>query len=179
MAQIWFDLCDLDLWPLTLTFCMDITFGQGNMSWKFDDDTLTGTCWKRCNRRTDGRTDRQTYERQVHCGIFTCLSLWTYLVSTREHYGANRQFTVGYFNSTLWHCGVCVGTWGHCGVWRTDCLWHRQNTIWGLFPTCLKTPQNAILYRFKMIEVWGRPHNDKKAPQCRLVPLIDPTMYLW
>ena len=54
------DLCDLDLWPLTLTFCMDITFDHGNNSWKFHDDTMMGTWWKRCDRRTDRRTDRQT-----------------------------------------------------------------------------------------------------------------------
>ena len=27
------DLCDLDLWPLTLTFCMYITFDHGNNAW--------------------------------------------------------------------------------------------------------------------------------------------------
>ena len=37
------DLCDLDLWPLTLTFCMDLTFVIGNHSWKFHDDTMMGT----------------------------------------------------------------------------------------------------------------------------------------
>ena len=37
------DLCDLDLWPLTLTFCMDIMSVDGNNSWKFQDDTMTGT----------------------------------------------------------------------------------------------------------------------------------------
>ena len=57
------DLCDLDLWPLTLTFCMDITFDHGNNSWKFHDDTMMGTWWKRCDRQTDGRTDRQTDRR--------------------------------------------------------------------------------------------------------------------
>ena len=40
-----FDLCDLDLWPLTLTFCMDITFVNGNNFWEY---------------RTGGRTDRRT-----------------------------------------------------------------------------------------------------------------------
>ena len=40
--KLGFDLCDLDLWPLTLTFCMDITFVNGNNSWKFHDDTMTG-----------------------------------------------------------------------------------------------------------------------------------------
>ena len=29
MAKLGFDLCDLDLWPLTLTFCMDVTFVNG------------------------------------------------------------------------------------------------------------------------------------------------------
>ena len=54
------DLCDLDLWPLTLTFCMDITFDHGNNSWKFHDDTMMGTWWKRCDRQTDRRTDGRT-----------------------------------------------------------------------------------------------------------------------
>ena len=29
-AKLGFDLCDLDLWPLTLTFCMDLTSVIGN-----------------------------------------------------------------------------------------------------------------------------------------------------
>ena len=37
------DLSDLDLWPMTLPFCMDITFVIGNNSWKFPDDTMMGT----------------------------------------------------------------------------------------------------------------------------------------
>ena len=43
MAKLGFDLCDLDLWPLTLTFCMDITSAHGNNSWKFHDDMMMGT----------------------------------------------------------------------------------------------------------------------------------------
>ena len=35
--------CDLHLWPLTLTFCMDVTFVIGNNSWKFCDYTMMGT----------------------------------------------------------------------------------------------------------------------------------------
>ena len=38
-----YDLCDFDLWPLTLTFCMDITLVIGNISWKFQDDAMMGT----------------------------------------------------------------------------------------------------------------------------------------
>ena len=45
---------------VTLTFCMDITFVNGNNSWKSYDDTMMGTWWKRCDRRTDGQTDGRT-----------------------------------------------------------------------------------------------------------------------
>ena len=49
-----YDLCDLDLWPLTLTFCMNITSVNGNNSWKFLDDihVMRGTLLKRCLWRT-------------------------------------------------------------------------------------------------------------------------------
>ena len=43
MAKLGYDLCDLDLWPMILTFCMDITFVIGNNCWKIRDDTITGT----------------------------------------------------------------------------------------------------------------------------------------
>ena len=69
MAKLGFDLCDLDLWPLTLNFCMDITFFViGNHPWKFHDDTMMGTLWKRC----DGRTDISQYE-QTH----NMMQVWT------------------------------------------------------------------------------------------------------
>ena len=54
-GKIYFDLCNLDLWPLTLTFCMDVTFINGNNSWKFHDDTMIGKLWKRWHRRTNRR----------------------------------------------------------------------------------------------------------------------------
>ena len=37
------DLCDLDLWPPTLTFCMDVTLVLCDNSWKFHDETMMGT----------------------------------------------------------------------------------------------------------------------------------------
>ena len=43
MAKLGFDLCDLDLWPLTLTFCMDITPVIGNNPWKIYDDMMVIT----------------------------------------------------------------------------------------------------------------------------------------
>ena len=55
-AKLGVDLCDLDLWPLTLTFCMDVTSAIG----KFHDDTMMGTCQKGVtDRQTDGQTDRK------------------------------------------------------------------------------------------------------------------------
>ena len=37
------DLCDLDIWPLTVTFCIDVTAVIGSNSWTFHDDTMMGT----------------------------------------------------------------------------------------------------------------------------------------
>ena len=42
-ANLGFDLCNLDFWPLTFIFCIDITSVIGNHSWKFHDDTMMGT----------------------------------------------------------------------------------------------------------------------------------------
>ena len=54
------DLCDLDLWPLTLTFCMDITSVNGT------PENFRMIRWLEHSEKgvTDGRTDRQT-ERSV------------------------------------------------------------------------------------------------------------------
>ena len=42
-AKLFFNLCDLDLWPPTLVFCEDITSVNGNYSWKLCDDTIRET----------------------------------------------------------------------------------------------------------------------------------------
>ena len=42
-AKLGYDLSDIDLSPMTLTFCMDITSVIGNNSWKFRDDMMSGT----------------------------------------------------------------------------------------------------------------------------------------
>ena len=42
-CKICFDLCDLDLWPLTLACCMKISFVSGNYSRKFHDDAMRET----------------------------------------------------------------------------------------------------------------------------------------
>ena len=57
-AKLGYDLGDLDLWPMTLTFCMDITFVIGNNS-----ENFVAIWWQehseKGDRQTDGRTDRQ------------------------------------------------------------------------------------------------------------------------
>ena len=45
-GKICFDLCDLDLWPLTSTFCINVTSVYCDYAWKFHDDTMVGTLWK-------------------------------------------------------------------------------------------------------------------------------------
>ena len=42
-VKLGFGLCDLDLWHLTLTFCMDLILVIDNNSWKFHDDTMMET----------------------------------------------------------------------------------------------------------------------------------------
>ena len=86
------DLCDLDLWPLTLTFCMDLTLVQCDNSWKFHDDTMMGTWSKRCDRRTDGQTDGQTdrrTENTIHRAAWSQLKTighLFYVKSSFEHH---------------------------------------------------------------------------------------------
>ena len=84
---------------VTLTFDLDPLHGHlsfnGNNSWEFEDDMMTGTLSKRCetqtdrqtDRRTDGQTDRQTDNTihraawsqlkisEFHRSLF-CLSYW-------------------------------------------------------------------------------------------------------
>ena len=43
MVKLGRDLCDLNLWPLTLIFCMDLSLVIGDYSLKFHDDTMMGT----------------------------------------------------------------------------------------------------------------------------------------
>ena len=65
------DLCDLDLWPLTLTFCMDITFVIGNNSRKWWYDV--GNIVKKVSQ-TDGQTDGRT-DRAIHRAAWSQLKI--------------------------------------------------------------------------------------------------------
>ena len=43
----------LELWHLTIIFCMDITSVNGNYTWKLHDDTMRETLWKKYGRQTE------------------------------------------------------------------------------------------------------------------------------
>ena len=81
-ANLDFDLCNLDFWLLTLNFCIDITSVIGNHSWKFHDDTVMGTLWKRCerHRQTDRQTDRKTQQ------FFKGKSIWKCYLQNVGHF---------------------------------------------------------------------------------------------
>ena len=97
------DLCDLDLWPLTFTFCMDITFVTGNNSGKFQDNMMRGTLSKRCDRQTDGQTDRRTDGNKCSLSCLvaaknTCTHLswllrWHWNISTKSFGNKPQQYT--------------------------------------------------------------------------------------
>ena len=70
MAKWVHDLCDLDLWPLTLTFCMDLTSVNGNKSWKLRMIRWQQHCQKSV---TDGQTDEGRTDRQMEKCSKSCL----------------------------------------------------------------------------------------------------------
>ena len=69
-AKLGYDLCDLDLWPMTLTFCMDITSVIGNNS------------------------DRQTYRLSIQkFKIQKGLLKHIHIYSNRTQYDSTKMFT--------------------------------------------------------------------------------------
>ena len=46
------------MYNLILISCMNITFVNGNNSWKFHDDAMRETQWKRCDRQAERWTER-------------------------------------------------------------------------------------------------------------------------
>ena len=151
------DLCDLDLWPLTLTFCMDVTFVTVITPENF---MMIGWCEHSqkgvTDRRTDGRTDRWT-DRQtdwtIHRAAWSQLKI--FLVDNKRNvprmlnlvecvYTINRQrfYTVpvnasnSVSKAIFW--GVGVGGWVGCVAVAAaerlkrivnDNYWNRSNVI--------------------------------------------------
>ena len=118
------DLCNLDLSPLTLAFCMDITSVIGNHFWKFHDDTMRGTLWKRCHRQTDRQADRQTeitipraawsqLKTHERCGPSVCFPITN---SYPQCHGifTMAEVTIGFHS--MRQCVIIMGV-GACCVW--------------------------------------------------------------
>ena len=80
------DLCDLDLWPLTLTFCMDLTLVIGNNSLNF----MMIWWWEHSQKGvTDRQTDRQT-DGQTENTI--CRAAWSQLKMIGHLFYATSSF---------------------------------------------------------------------------------------
>ena len=119
-GKICFDLCDLYLW--LLTFYMDNTFVNGKNSWTFHYDTMTGTLWKSCDRRTDRKDhsysclvpakkdNTQNYDRHRHLKFVNpcilscnrlCRHVWNvlgrYLLCMDAWHFINKTFISIYF----------------------------------------------------------------------------------
>ena len=86
-VKLGFDLCDLDLWPLTLTFCMDITFVVIT-----PENFMMIRWWEHRDRQMDGRMDwtihraawsqLKTNNKQVRAPIkLTCHWRWQLYIS--------------------------------------------------------------------------------------------------
>ena len=59
---------------------------SGNNSWKFHNDTMTGTWWKRCNRRTDGQMDRSVLRAAWQLKMFTGFHRTTIAAEALVHF---------------------------------------------------------------------------------------------
>ena len=61
---------------LALTFCMDITFVDGNNSQKFHDYAITATLWKRFERRRDGWMGKRTDSSVLRAALSQLKADW-------------------------------------------------------------------------------------------------------
>ena len=94
---------------LTLTFCMDITLFHGNNSWKFRD-TITGTWWKRCKKRTDSQTDWSVL-RVAWSQLKTCHYSDTWLV----------QWSIMCKSWSVWMCWLNIVVFGPVYISNFTC----------------------------------------------------------
>ena len=70
-STIFFYLCDLDLWPLTLTFCMDVTFVMTS------ENFVMIWWWEHSQKGvTDGQTDGQT-DWTIHRAAWSQLKIYS------------------------------------------------------------------------------------------------------
>ena len=143
-GKICFDLCDFYLW--LLTFYMDNTFVNGKNSWTFHYNTMTGTLWKRCDRRTDGK------DRSYSC-----------LVAAKKDNTQNYD-RHGFVNPCILSCNrVCRHVWNVSGRYLL-CMdaWHFINKTFisiyfSKFPDLsLKCYSDLYSYRKNQDYVYGK-----------------------
>ena len=110
-AKLGFDICDPGFWPLTFTFCMNITYVNGSNCWKFHDDMMRGTLWKSCDRRMS--LENLFSAAMKKAALHTCfffLALW--LLHIRQFMPVNESSSPYYdfsatssCNGLIWHLG--------------------------------------------------------------------------
>ena len=111
--QICFDLCDLDFWHLTLTFCMDNTSVNGNNFRMIRWQEHCQKVW-RTDGQTDGRTDGQGERSVVRVAW---LQLKCIIRSLVGHGGERRLVTL------LWQCETFASEkLVHC---QSLSYWHK------------------------------------------------------
>ena len=119
---------------------MDVTFVIGNNSWKFHDDMMMGTWWKRCDRQTDGRTDGQTdgqTDRQTD---------WT------SHIAAWSQLKIG-SNTTNHHDNMFLNA---CKCQLLTC-WHVR--MWVISQKILFNYSSPCMNFANQGSQWWAPHD--------------------
>ena len=111
---------------------MDITSDHGNNSWKFYDDTMMGTWWKRCDGRTDGQTDRQTDGRTDWTSHIAAWSQLKMAIVEVANVKFRRRRWKSHFTARIWAYEEIL--WGmkhvnssHKG---TDSLRYLKQTWW-------------------------------------------------
>ena len=104
------------LWHWPLTSDLDLLHGHqlanGNNSWKFQDDTMTGTLSKRCNRRTDGQTDGQMdWKRAAWSQLQIVMGeLANHIGQKGDEIDISRQFTS---SLSFYWCTLIKSFWRH------------------------------------------------------------------
>ena len=102
MAKLGFDLCNIDLRPLTLTICFDITSVIGNHSWKSHSEKgVTGgeQTDRQTERQADSQTDRQT-DRQTDWTIHR--TAWLQLKIFKKI--LKSLIKISFKGKSIWNC---------------------------------------------------------------------------
>ena len=124
--------------------------------WKFHDDTMMGTWWKRCDRQTDGRTDGQT-DWTSHIAAWSQLKIihsreciWKCCLQNGSHFvqasmcwhmnnNVNSQGPATWFHYQVMYNGVkcqlnqyCIWVYTHGWSWSLYCNSMSQTTKWNM-----------------------------------------------